>query len=484
VVPQHLLVGQRAPRHRPIERKDLGVHDRGVQVPDHNGQRRQDRFIEMDRAEQVERPVGEAIQERGLEPQPQTRHHHDDGAPHQRPVLHLFPVSEAPVCWACPYQAKVVLQGSQQLAPIREAGWAKAHACAPTADQIDSTPHARQDGTGHLASARGQHQIPKVIHAEAHEEDSSAPMEHGTRWLLHLPSDPGQPPPQTQRESCAHQRDKAYSGEPVLEALIDGKPQEHWPSEGVRGRRAAAPVTPAALEVHAIVGRHQPDHDDNHAGVHRADRVHQRVPPGLRRVMHSSLRETLSRARMALPTGPPQAHRMDRGEGARRWSDLVIPMATRAVRDAAVTGRSGETVKAPPEIFDYPGRQVMHRRHLHRPVAAGARLSRDTQSSGGGGGICRRALRMHAMAAGARRRVEHAAHHCRAVHTPLKGQTRLDVTGATRLPPPARAGQAWPCVPRGTSHRSASSSPCQRQSRGHAHSSQRPPPPADGSGHR
>ena len=48
MVPQHLLVGQRAPCHRPIERKDIGVHDRGIQVSDYNGQHRQDRFIGMD----------------------------------------------------------------------------------------------------------------------------------------------------------------------------------------------------------------------------------------------------------------------------------------------------------------------------------------------------------------------------------------------------------------------------------------------------
>lgn len=111
MVPPHLLVGQRAPRHRPIERKDIGVHDRGVQMPDHNGQRRQDRFIEMDRPEQVERPI-----------------------------LHLLPVGEAPLPRVYPCQAEMVLEGPQQLAPIRDAGRADAPAGPPQLQNHIRTP--------------------------------------------------------------------------------------------------------------------------------------------------------------------------------------------------------------------------------------------------------------------------------------------------------------------------------------------------------
>jgi hypothetical protein len=410
----------------------------------------------MDCPEQVEHPVGETIQERGLEPQREPRHHHDDGAPHQRPVLHLLPVGEAPVYRACPCQAEVVLEGPQQLAPIREAGRAEAHAGPPTADEIHSAPQTRQDGTGHLPSARGQYQIAEVIHREAHEQCGSAPVDGGARDLLRLPSDPGQPPPQAQREPREHQRDKTSSGEPVLEAFIDSKPQGRWPSSGFRCRRSSAPVTPAALEVHAIVGRHQPDHDHNHTGVHRAHRVHQAVPPGPGRVMHPSLCETLSRARVALPAGPPQVHRMNRRERATRRSDLVIPMATRTVGYPLVTGRGGETMEAAAEILDHLRGQVVHLRDLYRPVTPGACLSRDAQGSGGRGGVRGRALRVHAVAAGARRRVQHPAPHCRAVHAPLKGHLRLDVTGTTgrrHLRARDRSGRVGPMARRTGRHR-------------------------------
>lgn len=99
-----------------------------------------------------------------------------------------------------------------------------------------------------------------------------------------------------------------------------------------------APVTPAALQIEPIVDGHKSNHSNDHTAGHGLHPVHQPMPPRLRDVMHPALGKTRLGARMALPAGLPEIGRVDRGEGATRWPDLVVPMTASAVRHPAVTG--------------------------------------------------------------------------------------------------------------------------------------------------
>lgn len=128
--------------------EDIGVDEDVVEVPDDDREHGEGRLVEVDSADELERPRRDAVKDRDLEPQGQTGREHHDRAAGERPVFHLLPVGEAAVPRLLFGQPEVVRHRGDQLAPVRDAGRADPHARGGTEEGVGTAPEPGEDGPG------------------------------------------------------------------------------------------------------------------------------------------------------------------------------------------------------------------------------------------------------------------------------------------------------------------------------------------------
>ena len=79
----------------PVHRVDVGIDEDLVEVPDDDGQRGQDRFVEVNGGGNIDPPARQQIAHPDLGPHHDAGEAHERGAPDERPVLGLLAVGEA-----------------------------------------------------------------------------------------------------------------------------------------------------------------------------------------------------------------------------------------------------------------------------------------------------------------------------------------------------------------------------------------------------
>src|SRR6266496_2661535 len=79
----------------PVHGVDIGIEEDLVEVPDEDGQRGENRFIEMDGDSDVQPPAWQEVADGHLGPEHDSGDGHDDDAPDQSPVFRLLGVREA-----------------------------------------------------------------------------------------------------------------------------------------------------------------------------------------------------------------------------------------------------------------------------------------------------------------------------------------------------------------------------------------------------
>src|SRR2546423_13536067 len=80
---------------REVYRINVWIENHMIEMPDNNRERRQDRFIEVNRKGNINPPTREKSEHANLEPNHQARQAHDECAPDHGPIFSLFGISKA-----------------------------------------------------------------------------------------------------------------------------------------------------------------------------------------------------------------------------------------------------------------------------------------------------------------------------------------------------------------------------------------------------
>src|SRR5689334_18518836 len=105
-------------KKRGVEGIYVWIVDHRVEMPDHNGQGRQNSFVEMDRSRDVQPGLREEAQREIVGPQQQAGADHDDGAPDDGPVFRLFDIAVGAAAGLAVAQAQVIGEIGKRLARV------------------------------------------------------------------------------------------------------------------------------------------------------------------------------------------------------------------------------------------------------------------------------------------------------------------------------------------------------------------------------
>ena len=280
-----------------------------IEMPDHNRQARQHRFVVMNRQRHVHNPAWQEPGHVQLEPDHQPGHAHDDGAPQHRPVFHFLRIAEPADFRPFVAQSDKVTRHAPQIGNILF--------CRK---QIPDQPpaflaHQNVDEMG--KSRQQQHDAGNAMNPTSHR---FARTQHLRQTRIG----------KFQGESGHRQRDETQREHGVLPAVRQSHAQ-HRPPAGAQMRRDFF------VKQQGVVGEHRADHDEDQRQInppHPPVDFARQVPPfgfrGQVRV-NSSAHEHFIGARMTSPAGGHEVVGVDTRVRVRRRQDQVVTMTTGAV---------------------------------------------------------------------------------------------------------------------------------------------------------